>query len=137
MPSHRFLLASLIFTGCASTTLPSLHEPTDHARVELASLHADDTVRLVPQAIEPALPSADRIAHVIRARLGSEASVDVHYCVSATGAVTDAELERSSDLDAFDRAVMADLRAWHFEAQPGPSSAQTCDRATILYRPHG
>jgi TonB family protein len=62
---------------------------------------------------------------------------DREIVIERDGAVTDAELERSSDLDAFDRAVMADLRAWHFEAHPGPSSAQTCDRATILYRPHG
>ncbi len=135
MPSQRVLLAGLLLTGCATTGLPSHREPTQHARVELAPLRAGDTVQLQPRAVEPALPSADRISREIFGQLGDEASVEVHYCVSPTGKVTDAELERSSQLPAFDRAVMADLRAWHFEVQPGPESVQTCDRATILYRP--
>lgn len=135
MPSQRLFLAGLLFTGCATTGLPSNHESTEHARVELAPLRADDTVQLTPRAIEPALPSADRIARRIYAQLGDQASVEVHYCVSPAGKLTDAELVRGSSLRAFDDAVMADLRSWHFDVQPGPESVQTCDRATILYRP--
>ena len=129
------LLAGLLFTGCATTGLGNTNrEPVEHARVQLAPLVADNT-RLVPQAVETPLPSADRIAHVIQARLGSQASVDVHYCVSPAGKVVGAELERRSDLEAFDQAVLTDILTWQFAAQPGPDSVKSCDRATILYRP--
>ncbi|NVB85521.1 MAG: TonB family protein [Kofleriaceae bacterium] len=135
MPSQRLFLAGLLFTGCATTGLPSNLDRTEHARVELAPLRANDTVELVPRAIEPGLPSADRISRTIYAELGDVASVEVHYCVSPAGKLTDAELVRGSSLPAFDDAVMTDLRSWHFDVQPGPESLQTCDRATIVYRP--
>jgi TonB family protein len=107
-----------------------------HARVVLAPLSADGTIRLLPHAIEPLLPSADRIARVVEARLGDTAMVDVHYCVSPQGRVTAAKLERSSSFDAFDQAVMSDLLGWQFSTQPGPDALQTCETATVVYRPH-
>lgn len=107
-----------------------------HARVVLAPLTDDGTIRLVPHALEPLLPSADRISRVIEARLGTEAMVDVRYCVSPQGRVTEAKLERGSSLDAFDQAVMSDIVTWQFTAQPGPESLRTCELATVVYRPH-
>jgi TonB family protein len=136
MGFHRCLYA-LLLSACATTGLPGAErEPAPHARVVLAPLAGEDTVRLVPQAVDPMLPSADRIARVVEARLGHEATVDIRYCVSPTGKVTEATLERSSSLDQFDQAVMADIVDWQFEAKPGPDSLRTCDRATIVYRPH-
>lgn len=137
MASQRLFLAAVLFAGCATTGLPSSQESAQHARVELAPLHADTTHQLVPRAIDPGLPSADRIARTVAVELGDVASVEVHFCVSPAGKLTDAELVRSSNLRAFDEAVMTDLRSWHFDVQPGPESVQTCDRATILYRPRG
>jgi TonB family protein len=137
MGFQRCLLYPLLLSACATTgALGTEREPAPHAKVTLAPLHADDTVRLVPQAVEPMLPSADRIAHAVEARLGGEATVDVRYCVSPTGKVTEATLERSSSFEAFDHAVMSDIVGWQFDAQPGPETLRTCDRATIVYRPH-
>jgi TonB family protein len=117
--------------------MPTNFESTEpHARVVLAPLSADGTIRLVPHAIEPLLPSADRIARVVEARLGSTAMVDVRYCVSPQGRVTSAKLERSSSFDAFDQAVMADVIGWKFTAQPGPETMRTCEIATVVYRRH-
>ena len=62
--------------------------------------------------------------------------VDVHYCVSPQGRVTAAKLERSSSFEAFDQAVMADVVGWQFSAHPGPDALQTCETATVVYRPH-
>lgn len=137
MGFHRCLYA-LLLSACATTgSLGAEREPVTHARVVLAPLGGEDTVRLVPQAVDPMLPSADRIARVVEARLGPQATVDIRYCVSPAGKVTEATLERGSSLDQFDHAVMADIIDWQFEAQPGPDSLRTCDRATIVYRPHG
>lgn len=132
-----FFPAILLASACATTAMPKPFEPAaPHARVVLAPLSADGTIRLVPHAIEPMLPSADRIARVVQARLGDTAMVDVRYCVSPQGRVTAAKLERSSSFDAFDQAVMADVIDWQFSAQPGPETTRTCEIATIIYRPH-
>lgn len=136
MGFHRCLYA-LLLSACATTgSLGAEREPAPHARVVLSPLSGDTTVRLVPQAVEPLLPSADRIARVVEARLGPQATVDVRYCVSPAGKVVEAKLERSSTLDQFDHAVMADIVDWQFDAQPGPDSVRTCESATIVYRPH-
>ena len=82
------------------------------------------------------LPSADRIARVVEARLGTTAMVDVHYCISPQGRVTEAKLERGSSLEAFDQAVMSDIVNWRFTAQPGSDTLRTCEIATIVYRAH-
>ncbi|HUS29932.1 MAG TPA: hypothetical protein VMZ53_15610 [Kofleriaceae bacterium] len=131
-------LYAVLLSGCATTgVLGADREPAvPHAKVVLSPLPGDDTVRLVPQAIEPMLPSADRIARVVESRLGPQASVDIHYCVSPAGKVVEAKLERGSSLEQFDQAVMADIVDWQFEASPGPDSLRTCDSATIVYRPH-
>jgi TonB family protein len=132
----RVVLAVAVVSGCASTGVPHIdHERGPRARVTLAPIAADETVRVVPNAIEPMLPSADRVARAIATRLGSEATVDVRYCVSAAGKVVSAELARTSTYEQFDQAVMRDIVGWQFAAQPGPGSLRTCQDATIIYRP--
>jgi len=132
---------ALLLSGCATSGAlgreVETREPTAHANVTFASVASDEAVRLVPQAIEPLLPSADRIARVVDARLGGEAKVDVRYCVSPAGTVVEATLERGSSLEAFDQAVMADVAGWRFDPQPGPGNVRSCQSATIVYRPHG
>jgi TonB family protein len=137
MGFDRRLYTLVLLGGCATTGVPaSEREPVAHAKVTLSPLPGDDTIRLVPQAVDPMLPSADRIARVVEARLGGEATVDIRYCVSPAGKVVEAKLERGSELEQFDQAVMHDIVDWQFEAQAGPDSVRTCDRATIVYRPH-
>ena len=138
MPSHRVLCAVLLSSAaCASTgTINVDRDSAPRAKVQLAPLIADETTRLLPTAVEPALPSADRISHIIEARLGSQATVDVRYCVSPAGRLVSTELERSSTLDAFDRAVMTDMATWQFASKPGTEDLRTCETATIVYRPH-
>ena len=134
---RTFFPAILLASACATTGMPTNFEPAEsHARVVLAPLTEDGTIRLVPHAIEPLLPSADRIARVVEARLGNTAMVDVRYCISPEGRVTEAKLERSSSFDQFDQAVMADVVGWQFTAQPGPDALRTCETATVVYRPH-
>ena len=137
MGIHRSLYALALLSGCATTgALGTEHEPVAHAKISLAPLPGDETVRLVPHAIEPLLPSADHIARIIDTRLGGQASVDVRYCVSPAGKVVDAKLERGSELAQFDQAVMHDIVDWQFEAQAGPETVRTCQSATIVYTPH-
>ncbi|HEY5948274.1 MAG TPA: TonB family protein [Kofleriaceae bacterium] len=99
-------------------------------------LAAEPTTQLLPQALEPQLPSADRLARTIDARLGEQASLDVRLCVTPSGRVESAAIERSSTLEEFDEAVMSDVRGWQFATQPGPDTLKTCEIATIVYRTH-
>lgn len=136
MPPYR-LLCALLFSACATTgTLGVDPQSSSHARVELVPVTADDQSQVVPQAIDPQLPSADRLAHVIDARLGMQASIDVRLCVTPAGRVASATLERSSTMPAFDQAVMSDIAGWQFASQPGPETLRTCEIATVVYRPH-
>jgi TonB family protein len=135
MPS-RLSLVLLLASGCATTTSfgTPMGEPI-HARVTLAPLTAEDTVRVVPHAIDPMLPTADRLARVIANRLGEQAKVGVRYCVSPSGELVSAQLARSSSLRLFDNAVMTDISRWRFAVRPGPAGVRTCQQATIIYRP--
>ena len=136
MLSTRVILSVAVLSGCATTgAFQPDRDSAPHARVTLAPLTADETVRVVPHAIEPMLPSADRVSRAIVARLGTEASVDIRYCVSPAGKIVSAELARTSSYEQFDQAVMHDIVDWQFAAQPGPSELKTCQSATIIYRP--
>jgi TonB family protein len=132
------VLPVLVFAACASSGTLGIDPqgPSSHARVSLQPPAAEDTKQLLPQAIDPQLPTADRLARVIDARLGHEASVGVRLCVTPAGRVSSATLERSSTLAMFDDAVLADVQRWQFAAQPGPEMLKTCEIATIVYRPH-
>jgi TonB family protein len=136
MPSYR-VLSAMLLSACATTgTLGIDHQSSSHARVELVPVAADDTAQLTPHAIDPQLPSADRLARVIDAQLGAQASADIRLCVTPGGQVSSAQLERGSTLAVFDDAVMSDVTRWRFAVQPGPDTLQSCTRATIVYRPH-
>jgi TonB family protein len=133
------MLLAVLLPACASTGSLGIDSPApSHARVSLVPATVEDTTtaRVIPQAIDPQLPSADRIARVIDARLGPEASVDVRLCVTPAGRVASATLARGSTMPSFDQAVMSDIVDWRFASQPGPETVRTCEIATILYRPY-
>lgn len=131
------MLIAITFTACATTGVPAMdREPHTGSRVELDLVPRADATRVFPQALDPRLPAADRVAHQIRAELGDVASIEVRLCVAAEGRVTSVEVVRSSTMPTFDRSVIADAMQWKFAALPGPTSARTCERATITYRPH-
>lgn len=133
------MLIAITLSACATTGVPTMdREPNvgSGSRVALDLVPHADTSRVFPEALDPRLPGADRVAHQIRAELGDVASIEVRLCVAAEGRVSSVELLRSSAMPAFDQSVIADAMQWKFAALPGPTSARTCERATITYRPH-
>lgn len=131
------VLYPLLLSACATTGSLGLDSQSpQHARVELTPVSAVDTAQAAPRAIDPQLPSADRISHIIDARLGGEVSAHVRLCVTPDGKVAEVRLEREGMLGAFDQAVMTDVMSWRFAPQPGPENVRTCESATIVYRPH-
>jgi TonB family protein len=86
-----------------------------------------------PRAIEPQLPSADRIARQIRDNLGDEALVSLALCVAPDGHVTKVAMLDGSAYGPFDAAVLDDAKAWQFAAMPGPDNLQTCERVKVRY----
>jgi TonB family protein len=77
----------------------------------------------------PALPSADRIAPWIRDRVGLTAKAELQVCAARDGHVTSVKLVRGSGYDAFDRAVMTDIRDWQYSADSIPK----CTLVRISY----
>ena len=132
--------ATLLASACAATTGTTTSlEPRAQtgSRVQLDLAAHPDATRVFPNAIDPRLPRADRLATEIRAELGDKASLEVRLCVAPEGRVTSVEVLRGSALADFDQSVIADAMSWQFEALPGPATAKTCERATITYHPHG
>ncbi len=146
MPTIRLLsvlstIGLVTFSACATGATPLLdpHDSAPRAQVQLdfTAPATDGAVGAsFPAVVEPRLPSADRIAPRIRTLLGETASADVHLCVAPAGNVTSVALARGSTMPAFDHAMMNDVTAWQFAAQPGPATVRTCERFTISYRTH-
>lgn len=131
------MMFAFLISACATTGTPTLDRET-HAgsRVQLDLVPHADAARVFPAAIDPRLPSADRVAHQIRAELGDSASIEVKLCVAPEGRVSSVQVLRGSNLAVFDQSVIADAMTWQFASLPGPDSVRTCERATITYRPH-
>lgn len=135
---RALLLGSLLFSACATTGLPLDRAAASSGSRVTLDFTAHDTAdarATFPAAIDPRLPTADRIAPRIHTVLGDTATAAVKLCVAPSGKVSSVELEQGSSMDAFDRAMMTDIAAWQFAELPGPDRVKTCERFTISYRP--
>lgn len=127
---------SVSMFACATTG--SMTDPqsaaSGTARLDLGIVDSDAST--FPAAIDPTLPSVDRIGYHVRAALGDTAKATVELCVSPAGKVTKVELLESSTFAAFDTALLRDAKAWQFARLPGPDTVQTCSRAMVSYHPY-
>jgi TonB family protein len=89
-----------------------------------------------PPVNKPRLPTADRLSDTIRAQAGEVASADVRLCVTPDGHVDGVSLVRGSPSSAYNRAVVKDITDWQFGGSSDPSNLDSCEIATITYRPH-
>jgi TonB family protein len=134
----KFCLAIALFaSACATTgTTMDTREPALRSKIELdLSVQADER-SVFPAAKEPRLPSVDRIAHQVRARLGDEVVASIELCVAANGKVSKVSLLEGSSYEPFDAAIVRDAREWQFASMPGATAAtklQTCERAKVKY----
>ncbi|MBC7978169.1 MAG: TonB family protein [Myxococcales bacterium] len=87
-----------------------------------------------PTAIAPRLPSVDRIARILPTQFGSQADTEIDLCVSGDGRVAQVTLVQGSAYEAFDAALLRDVKEWEFTARPAATSARVCKRTTVSYR---
>jgi hypothetical protein len=104
-------------------------------RLDFTATDTDNARAAFPDALDPRLPSADRMGTRIHAVLGDTAQAAVRLCVAPSGKVASVELERGSSMIDFDAALLNDIQAWQFAEMPGPANVKTCERFTISYRP--
>ena len=136
MSKLTFIFSLSALTACAAgSTYGVDRETAPHAAVRLELARASDVASAFPAAIDPAVPSIDRIGREIGATLGDSATAQVDLCVSPSGRVTKLALAESSSSDAFDTALLQDAQRWRFASMPGPDSVQICQRARITYHP--
>jgi TonB family protein len=138
---RNILLGTILLSACATATLPrELDSSGSHAHLQLqlasSSSTSDTAQAMQPTAIDPTLPSADRIASQLRAEIGERVSSQIRMCVAPNGAVKHVVIVRSSSSPSFDRAVLHDSAAWKFKAMPGPANLVSCGDATIVYGTH-
>jgi len=137
MSRHSFFTLSLSvlgFTACATgTTMGVDRETAPSAKVALDLTLETGAKASFPSAVEPRLPSVDRIAHHVRARLGDDATAALELCVSPAGRVTKVSMIQGSTYEPFDAAVVRDAQAWRFTTMPGPDSLQSCERVEVTY----
>jgi outer membrane biosynthesis protein TonB len=127
----------LFATACATTGTNTMdHEPPQRAKVQLdLQMSAADNTTF-PALQEPRLRSVDRIAHVIREELGTEAVASIELCVAADGHVTRVALVEGTSSEAFNNALIRDIEQWQFAAMPGATAnktLQTCEHAKVKY----
>jgi TonB family protein len=80
--------------------------------------------------VEPPMTHhADRLAPWIRDRVGLTAKADLRVCAATDGHVTSVTLVHGSGYEAFDRAVMTDVREWRY----GADSIPRCTLVKISY----
>lgn len=136
--STKLCLSTVLFAAACATTGTTMEtrEPTTRSKVELDLTVQADERSVFPAAKEPRLPSVDRIAHQVRARLGDEAMASIELCVAADGKVTKVSLVEGTAFEPFNAAVLRDAQEWQFASMPGASAAtklQTCERANVKY----
>jgi TonB family protein len=133
----KLVIASLLLSACATTGATLEHNnPAPHARIQFDPSAVTGVKAAFPEAIEPRVRAVDRIAHLVRARLGGVATAQLELCVAPAGKVTKVTLARSSSFETFDAALLQDAQAWRFASLPGPTTVQSCRHATISYTAH-
>ena len=133
-------LSLLLFTGACATTGTTMEtrEPAPRAKVliDLASTSHERAV--FPEALEPRMPTVDRVAHRLRAELGDAVLASLELCVAPDGHVTKVSLVEPTAHEQLDAAILRDAREWQFASQPGSTAMttvklQTCERASVKY----
>ena len=134
----KLCLSTVLSTAaCATTgTIMESREPAPHAKVQLHLTTQAEEVAVFPAVNAPRLPSVDRIAHQVRARLGDEAVASIELCVAPNGKVTKVSLIEGTSYAPFNAAILRDAEQWQFASMPGATAAtklQTCERAKVRY----
>ncbi len=127
------LFVLVLGSACASTTGVMDREVAPRTGVQLSLVPTTDAVQIVPEAIDPRLPSVDRMATQLRYEIGSTVTAELSVCVNPKGFVTDVSLTRTTGLAKLDTAITTDVRAWQFAELPGDAGLRTCQRATLAY----
>ena len=131
------LITSSSVAGCATGRgFVTDNDSAPHARIRLELAGSSDTAAVFPQAIDPSVPSVDRIGREVRGTLGNAAHAQLDLCVSPAGNVTRATLVQGSGFAEFDQALLRDVDTWRFSTMAGPATLQTCERAKITYHPY-
>ena len=126
------LLLSLL-SACASTTGVMDRDVAPRTGMQLTLVPVADAVQVIPAAIDPRMPTVDRMATQIRYEIGNTVTAELSLCVNPKGDVTDVALTRTTGLSDLDTAIVDDVRAWQFAELPGASTLRTCQRATLAY----
>jgi TonB family protein len=130
-------LLSVALAACATAGLPQSSDPLaprSHVVLDFGAAPNDDAQLVRPVALDPRLPSVDRIASQLHYELGDTAQATLKLCVAPAGNVTSATITQSSSSTAFDGALIHDITSWRFAATPGLANVQSCSVATVVYR---
>jgi hypothetical protein len=71
----------------------------------------DAATPVFPDILDRDVPTVDRMAHTVRARLGAIAVAQLQLCVGPDGRVIEAAVKRGSGYAAFDSALAQDAAA--------------------------
>jgi TonB family protein len=134
----KLAIVSFSLAACATTGTGVSHDNAQRTGIhlDLSAPSPDEATHAFPAALDPRVPSVDRMAHALKARYGATTmTATLDLCVAPDGHVTKISIAEGSSYDAFDHALLRDVAAWQFASLPGPTSVQSCRRATIAYRP--
>lgn len=130
-------LALIPVAGCAASAIergPAVAaEPRSGVKLDLIVAESSTEPSFPARLTPPTTPvAADRLAHRVRAELGGQARADLQLCVGGDGAVTAAEVVRTSGITALDAALVADARTWRYQPLAA-ATATACQNVEIAY----
>ena len=126
------IITSLSISTLVACAVGPATRPFEPARTMSCAITAEPANAAFPVAIDPKLPSVDRIARLVEAELGARAAAEVKLCVLPAGRVVAVSLVRKTQSHAFDAAVLHDVAEWQFTT-PTTTAGRICKRATISY----
>lgn len=125
---------ALALSACATHTATFDRDAGARSGIHLNLTQATDAATpAFPEVLDRAVPTVDRMAHAIRARLGTIAVAQLELCVSPDGHVTFAKVKQGSGYAVFDTALEQDAAAWQFASLPGPANLKSCRLTTVAY----
>lgn len=124
--------------GCATSAFERgtdrSAEPRAGVALELTARDDRGTAPSFPARLtEASTPrAADRLAHRVAAELGGHARADLRLCVGSDGAVTSADVVRSTGISALDAAFVSEARSWRYQPLAA-ADATACQKVEISY----
>ena len=131
---NKLAIIALALSACTATTgLPM----SESARPPTLTLGASTDVKSAypTRVTEERIPTADRMRDALRATGHEMLTAHVRLCIAPDGTTSDVQLDETTGVPDFDRAVLHDVGKWRSEPYVATANIRVCKPVTLTYVP--